>query len=115
VTDVDELVATIPRGARGELRIRRRTYRGSPPFVDVRHYFPGDNALLPGRGITLRVGELRRVIEALAKVAPPAESSAAPKPARPHAPGQRSVAAAQHGEPFTSAEQKALEEDEALF
>ena len=71
MTDLDEPIATIGRGERGEIRIARKTYNGSPPYVDVRSWYYDEHTgdLRPGKGVTLRMGELREVAHALQGVA----------------------------------------------
>lgn len=71
--DLDQLIAEISRGERGVLCIRRCTRRGSPPYVDIRHYAPDALTGELGRahGIELRESEVADLIRALEKALPP--------------------------------------------
>jgi hypothetical protein len=71
MADLDETIAEIDRGRRGKLRIRRCTFKGSDPYLDVRHFWPDEDAdgeLKPGKGVTVKMTELSAVIAALTAV-----------------------------------------------
>lgn len=121
MSDLDELVAEIPRGDGRALRIRRCTYRGSRPYVDARDWYRNDSTgeLLPGKGVTFRERELPEVIRALIQIEKatrgdaPARSSARQQRTTPDNSGQ--VDRHRGGVATPTATDADLAEDERLF
>lgn len=76
MSERDELIASVPR-TRGAIQIRKREYRGAT-FADVRSWYFDEvtGELKPGKGATIRPGEIREVIAALEQIASAFESEA---------------------------------------
>jgi hypothetical protein len=80
----DEVLATLRRGHREELRVSLAEYEGHP-FVSIRVWAPGqDGRLYPvrGKGVSVRVRELADVADAL-RLAADRLAEDRPAPARP--------------------------------
>ncbi|MBE7481157.1 MAG: hypothetical protein HS104_14385 [Polyangiaceae bacterium] len=118
--DMEHIVAAIPRPDGGELRVLRRTFRGSAPFTQLHRYYLDEETdeLKPGKQcVTLRDDQLGAVIDALGKIArkvgTPAPAGRPQSPRRqtslPHVP--RSAAEPER----TAAEEAELRELEAIF
>lgn len=67
--DTEHVLATFPRGERGEIRLARCSFKGAV-FTKLQLWFPGnDGELHPGRQVvTIRDHELAEVISALQRV-----------------------------------------------
>jgi hypothetical protein len=64
----DVILGTSDRGARGELRATLCITQRGAEYVDLRHFERGaDGALVPGKGLALKVDELEPVLVLLTK------------------------------------------------
>lgn len=70
MSDQEHVVATVDRGEHGQIRIARKSWKGSPTYTDVRLYTRGpDGKLYPStKGVTIRDGELSEVLHALERI-----------------------------------------------
>ncbi|MGC4094916.1 MAG: PC4/YdbC family ssDNA-binding protein [Polyangiaceae bacterium] len=70
MSDSEQVVATIDRGEHGQLRVARKSFRGSALYTDLRLYTRGpDGKLYPTqKGVTIRDGELSDVLHALERI-----------------------------------------------
>jgi hypothetical protein len=60
-----EILAQFEKNSREVVRIRRVTYNGRE-LVDIRSWYPAGDALKPGKGLSLRIEQLKELRKALA-------------------------------------------------